>query len=166
MIALIRARFAAVALFGLMAAQPALAQTPAPDHVKAAREVIEASGAASSIRDIVPIFLDEAKQTFTRTRPEIAKDLDDALKAVEPEFAQRKDALLNDIATVYATRFTIQELGEIKAFYATPVGAKLVQNLPGIMQASYARTSVWSQKMSQDIVARLRQEMRKRGHEI
>jgi hypothetical protein len=166
MISSTRVRLAAAAFILASAIPSAFAQAPSADQVKAAREVIEASGAASSVKDIVPIFLDKAKQTFTRTRPEIAKDLDEALKTIEPEFVQRRDALLNEIATIYAGRFSMKELGEIKAFYGTPTGAKLVQNLPAIMQSSYAQTSAWSQKMSQDIVARLRQEMRKRGVEI
>jgi uncharacterized protein len=147
-------------------APQAVAQAPAPEQIQAAREVIDASGAADSIKDIVPIFLDEAKRTFTRTRPEIAKDLDEVLKALAPEFAQRKEELMTEIATVYAQRFTAQELSEIKGFYTTPTGRKLVENLPVVLQSSYEKTNAWSQKMSQDIVARLRQEMRKRGHEI
>lgn len=160
------AGLAAASLGALLAAVPAAAQAPSPEQVKAAREVIEASGAADSIKDIVPIFLDEAKRTFTRTRPEIAKNLDEALKALTPEFAERKEALMAEIATVYATRFTPQELAEIKAFYQTPTGRKMVENLPGVLQASYEKTNAWSQKMSQDIVTRLRQEMKKRGQDL
>lgn len=162
-----RRRLAAAVLFALAAIPTALAQTPPQaEQLKAAREVIEASGAASSMKDIVPIFLDEAKRTFTRTRPEIAKDLDEVLKTLEPEFAQRKEALMSEVASVYAQRFTAQELAEIKAFYNTSTGKKLVENLPEVLQASYDQTTAWTQKMSQDIVTRLRQEMRKRGHEI
>lgn len=159
-----RAGLLAAALFA--AGSPAFAQAPAPDQLNAAREVIELSGAASSLKDIVPIFFDEAKQTFTRTRPEIAKDLDESLKAIAPEFEQRRDQLMTEIALVYAQRFTAQELTEIKAFYETPTGKKLVQNLPPILQESYQKTQIWSQKMSQDIVSRLRAEMKKRGHDI
>ncbi|WP_020178025.1 DUF2059 domain-containing protein [Methylopila sp. M107] len=147
-------------------AQAPEAAAPAADQLNAAREVIELSGAANSLKDIVPIFFDEAKQTFSRTRPEIAKDLDEALKAIAPEFEQRRDQLMTDIALVYAQRFSAQELAEIKAFYQTPTGKKLVENLPAILQASYQQTQIWSQKMSQDIVSRLRAEMKKRGHEI
>jgi hypothetical protein len=161
----LRTRLAAAA-FAALFATPAFAQAPSAEQIKAAREVIEVSGAADSVKDIVPIFMDEAKRTFTRTRPEIAKDLDEVLKALTPEFTQRKEALMTEIATVYAERFSPQELAEIKAFYLTPTGKKLVENLPGVLQASYEKTSAWSQKMSQDIVTRLRQEMRKRGHEI
>lgn len=168
MIAKVRARIATAAVFVVLAGvAPALAQQqPSPDQLKAAREVIEVSGAADSIRDIVPIFLDEAKNTLTRTRPEIVKDLNEAIKAVEPEFAKRKEDLMNDIASVYASRFTVEELSEIKTFYTSATGKKLVENLPSVLQGSYEKTQAWSQKMSTDIIARLRQEMKKRGVDI
>lgn len=159
----------AAGLFALalaLAGGPAAAQAPSPEQIKVAREVIEASGASRSLDNIVPIFMDEAKQTFTRTRPEISAKLDEALKAIEPEFAKRREDLMNDIASVYASRFTLQELTEIKAFYKTSTGVKLVQNLPEVLRQSYGQTEAWSRKMSQDIVTRLRQEMRKRGEEI
>ena len=128
--------------------------------------MIEVSGAADSLKDIVPIFFDEAKLTFTRTRPEIAKDLDDVLKGLRPEFETRREELMNSIATVYAEQFSAAELTEIKAFYQSPTGMKLVKTLPGVLQASYERTQAWSQRMSQDIVTRARQEMKKRGQDL
>ena len=161
-----RSGLLAAGLLGALWCHPAVAQAPSPEQVKAAREVVEASGAASSLNDVIPIFIDEAKQTFTRTRPEIAKDLDAALKAITPEFETRREQLMNDIAAVYAQRFSTKELAEIKAFYTTSTGRKLVENLPSLIQATYQQTEAWSRKMSQDIVARLRQEMRKRGVEI
>lgn len=169
--ATLRAGLAAASLLVFASWSPGFAQAPAggapsAEQIKAARDVIDVSGAADSIKDIVPIFLDEAKNTLTRTRPEIAKDLGEAIKAVEPEFLQRKEDLMNDIATVYAQRFSAQELNEIKAFYTSDTGKKLVQNLPGVLQASYERTQVWSQKMSTDIISRLRQEMKKRGVDL
>lgn len=169
--ATLRAGLAAASLLVLSALSPAFAQapaseTPSAEQIKAARDVIDVSGAAASIKDIVPIFLDEAKNTLTRTRPEIANDLNEAIKTVEPEFLQRKEDLMNDIATVYAQRFSAQELTEIKAFYTSETGKKLVQNLPGVLQASYERTQVWSQRMSTDIIGRLRQEMKKRGVDL
>lgn len=163
-----RAGLAGLALLAA-AASPAFAQQPpqpSPEQVKAAREVIEISGAAGGLSNIVPIFFDEAKQTFTRTRPEIAKDLDEVLKALQPEFEQRREALMTEIATVYAQQFSAAELAEIRGFYQTPTGKKLVQSLPGVMQASYEKTQAWSQKMSQDIVTRARQELKKRGQDL
>lgn len=140
---------------------------PAPSaQLKAARDVVDASGVASGMQDIVPIFLDEAKRTFVRTRPELANDLDDAVKVIAPEFQARREQLLNDIAGIYANSFTAQELADIKAFYQTPTGTKLVKVLPGLLQESYDKTNAWSRQMSQDVITRLRQEMKKKGHDI
>lgn len=161
-----RGRAGLVAAAFALSASPVFAQSAAPDQLKAASEVIELSGAAASLKDIVPIFFDEARLTFTRTRPEIAKDLDEAIKVVTPEFEKRRDQLMTDIALIYAQRFTAQELAEIKTFYQTPTGKKLVENMPGILQESYQKTQLWSAKMSQDIVSRLRAEMKKRGVDI
>ena len=166
MITLRRARLAAGLLAAMSFAAPAVAQEPSPEQIKAAREVIDASGAADSIKDIVPIFLDEAKQTLTRTRPEIATQVDEALKTLQPDFLQRKEELMNSIASVYAQRFTAQELTEIKAFYQSPTGVKLVKALPDVLRQSYEETNLWSQKMSTDIISRLRAELKKKGVDI
>ncbi|MFD1331490.1 DUF2059 domain-containing protein [Methylopila musalis] len=131
-----------------------------------AREVIAVSGAAASFDGIAPIFLDEAKRTFLRTRPELSKDFDEVIKTLLPEFEQRREKLLDDVASVYASRFSEDELKEIKAFYETGTGKKLVSTLPGVLQESYEKTNAWSRQMSQDVIKRLREEMRKRGHEI
>jgi hypothetical protein len=164
-------RFAAVAALALLAS-PALAQTqtPAPaipeQQLKVAREVVEASGVAGSVRNIVPLILDEAKRTFVQTRPDLSTDLDAVVRILQPEFERRQDQLMNDIATVYAQRFTTQELTEIGAFYGTPTGRKLVSVLPSVLQASSDRVRGWTAQMSRDVVTRMRQEMKKKGRDI
>ncbi|MFJ5486804.1 DUF2059 domain-containing protein [Hansschlegelia beijingensis] len=149
----------------LFAAVMACAPASAAD-LKLARQVVEVSGAASSFKDIVAIFLDEAKRTFVRTNPELSGDLDQAIKTLMPEFEQRREQLLDQIAGAYAARFSDQELMEIKTFYETPTGAKLVKALPGVLQESYDKTNVWSRQMSQDVVTRLREELKKKGHDM
>ncbi|MFD1705080.1 DUF2059 domain-containing protein [Methylopila henanensis] len=144
----------------------AFAQADQAAKLKLAHDVIEVSGAASSFDGIIPIFLDEAKRTFVRTRPELSKDFDEVIKVLEPEFEKRREQLVNDVAAVYAERFTDAELADIKAFYETASGKKLVTILPSVLQASYEKTNAWSRQMSQDVVTRMREEMRKKGHDI
>ncbi len=45
------------------------------------------------------------------------------------------DALKDDMAAIYAKNYTAQELGEINAFYQTPVGQKTVQLMPQLAAA-------------------------------
>lgn len=157
---------AAAGLAFAVSAAPAWADEAQDAKLKTAREVIDVSGAAETFDGIVPIFLDEAKRTFVRTRPELSKDFDEVIKTLQPEFEARREQLLNEVATVYAERFSDQELTDIKTFYMTPSGKKLVQILPAVLQASYEKTNAWSRQMSQDVVSRMRQEMKKRGHDI
>ncbi|GLK57802.1 hypothetical protein JOD31_003238 [Methylopila capsulata] len=157
---------AAAGLALAVSAAPAWADETQEAKLKTAREVIDVSGAAETFDGIIPIFLDEAKRTFVRTRPELSKDFDEVIKTLQPEFEARREQLLNDVATVYAERFSDQELTDIKTFYMTPSGKKLVQILPAVLQASYEKTNAWSRQMSQDVVSRMRQEMKKRGHDI
>lgn len=153
----------ALAAFG----GPAFAQTASGPKLQAAREVIEASGASASFQNIVPIFLDEAKRSLSRTQPpEFAKDFDDVIKILQPEFAKRYDQLMDQIATVYADRFSDQELADIKTFYTSPTGKKMVQIMPGVLQASFAKAEVWSRQMTIDITSRMREEMKKKGRDI
>lgn len=157
---------AAAGLALAVSVAPAWADETQEAKLKTAREVIDVSGAAETFDGIVPIFLDEAKRTFVRTRPELSKDFDEVIKTLQPEFEARREQLLNDVAAVYAERFSDQELTDIKTFYTTPSGKKLVQILPAVLQASYEKTNAWSRQMSQDVVSRMRQEMKKRGHDI
>ena len=159
-------RLSAGAALALVVCAPALAQSAPDPRLKAAREAIEASGTAATMREIVPVFLDEAKRTITRTRPELVKDLDEVIKVLRPEFERRRDELMNEVAAVYADRFTAEELAEIKAFYESPTGAKLVKLLPSVMQSSHERTTAWGRRVSQEVISRMRQEMKKRGHDI
>lgn len=148
-------------------AAPAFAQTPPSAKMQAAREVIEASGASASFQNIVPIFLDEAKRSLSRTQPpEFSKDFDDVIKILQPEFAKRYEQLMDQVATVYAERFSEQELGEIKTFYTSATGKKMVQFMPGVLQASFARAEAWSRQMTVDITSRMREEMKKKGRDI
>lgn len=157
---------AAVLAFGL-ASSPASAQSQvSPEQAEAARAVVAKSGVLASMNEAVPIFLDEGKRTFSLTRPELAGELDSVVKTLLPAFEKRSDELVEAVAEVYAARFTLQELKDISAFYDSPTGAKLAKTLPAVQQQSYDLIQSWSQQMSQEVVTRIRQEMKKRGFDI
>jgi uncharacterized protein len=74
--------------------------------------------------------------------------------------------VVNETARLYAVRFSEQELKDALAFYKSPVGRKLIAEEPGIAEQSLKWTSAWADKLSEEIVAKMRAEMKKRGHEI
>ena len=69
-------------------------------------------------------------------------------------------------ATIYARNFTVDELRELTAFYRSPLGQKVQQKLPTVMQESMAMGARFGQEISREAGEQMINELRKRGHTI
>ena len=69
------------------------------------------------------------------------------------------NAMVDNIATVYAGNFTAGELREIEAFYRQPVGQKLLEKSPAITLQSNQAGQDASRKAAEDLRARLTQAL-------
>ncbi len=166
-----------IVALGLGLAAPALAQsstapTAAPaaaisaSHLAVARDVVVSSGIARSIDTIAPQFAEQVRQTFSATRPEIMKDLNEVLTALRPEVDKERDEMVMATARIFAQRMSEAELTEIARFFASPAGKHYVEAQPQMLDAMFNQMQAWTQRLSENIVTRVRAEMRKRGHEI
>jgi hypothetical protein len=160
-------------------AAPAFAQTipaaPAPaapavaigpGHLQAARDVVMGSGIVRSFEAIPQQFAEEARQTFSTTRPEIMKDLNEVLKGLEGEFNTQRDQMVTTAARVFAARLSEAELKEIAAFFKSAAGKRYVEIQPQMLDDMFNEMQTWTQRLSDMMITRIRTEMKKRGHEI
>ena len=92
-----------------------------------------------------------------------AKDYAAKLRA---EYVTRTAEILNDAAKIYASRFKEQELKDALAFYKSPLGRKLLVEEPRILDESMQHAQSWADRLSQEVINKMRAEMKKRGHEI
>jgi hypothetical protein len=149
---------------------PAAKATPelpvTPEKLALARAIIDFTGAAKSFDPVLPQILVQARNTVLTTKPKLEKDLDEVLGKLETEFSPQRAALSNDIAKIYAENFTEEELRQLAQFYQSPIGKKMVAVMPNVLRGSYAAVQGWAQKLSFDVMGRLREEMKKRGHDI
>ena len=81
-------------------------------------------------------------------------------------FAPRTNDLLNDISWLYATRFSEAELKEIVTFYRTPTGKKVIVEEPIVFDDAMTGLKGWQEKFAEEVIARFRVEMKKRGHDL
>jgi len=81
-------------------------------------------------------------------------------------FTPYYNAMVDNIATVYASNFTAGELGEIEAFYRRPVGQKLLEKAPALAQQSNQAGQDSSSKAADDLRARLTEALRQKGHKL
>ena len=174
-------RAAGALALAISVASPALAQdaaqTPAapaapavpeaaPSHTAVAVEFLTISGVTKGFEDMIPQFLDQVRQRYVGQRPEIAQMINDASLAVVPEFVKRRDELNKELAKIYTTRFTEDELTQMVAFYKTPAGQKFSSMQSEVLQASVPVVQAWSRKLSTDMAARIKEEVGKQGQKL
>ena len=166
------ARLAAVALVvggsifgaGVAAAQPA--QQPSAAAVSMTKEIMDAKGSFTMFEPLVPGVIETAKNVFLQQSPNLQKDLNETAATLRTQLAPRTGELKDEIAKLYAARFTEAELKEILTFFKLPLGKKLLQEEPRFVEASLGRAQDWANKLSEEVMGKIRAEMRKKGHNL
>lgn len=144
----------------------AYAQEPSASAVAAAKELVDLRGGARMFDPVVPGVVEQAKALFLQTNPALSKDLEDVAARLRADFAPRRAELANEVARIYAQRFSEQEMKEAIAFYKTSLGRKIVSEEPIIIDQSFARMQQWANKLSEEVLTRYRAEMKKKGHDL
>ena len=160
----IRAAMVGLALFGLVGT--ASAQDPSPAAVAMARQLIDIKGASKMYDPVLVGIILRVRDTFMQTNPMLSNELNAVAQQLRREFQPRLDALKEQVAKFYASRFTEQELKDVLAFYQSPLGVKLVVVEPEFLDQSMAYADKWAGELADEILAKMRTEMRKKGHEL
>ena len=144
-------------------AAPAAPGAPSPAAVAAADRILGDIGVKESVALVVPGMMAELEANVTRTRPEIKDSLRATLKSIQPEFDATAKQIYDQAATLLAAQMSEKEITDVAAFFDSPTGKKYVSVTPVFLQQFANMTAPWRDKLSTDIVARARQEMKKKG---
>jgi hypothetical protein len=150
----------------LWAAVPAFPQSPPPDAMAAARELIETMHTADQFKALMPIIVRNLKPAIVQNRPEVDRDYDAIIPIMLAGMNARVNELIEQITALYARSFSIEELRDITAFYRAPTGQKFLQKLPAITQESMTIGQRFGQSVAAEMQNRIVEELRKRGHKI
>lgn len=157
-------RLAAVAV-ALVAFGPAAhSQQTSVAAVATAKELIAATQATTVFNPLIAGVVEQAKLVFLQQNPGLAKDLNEIAEKMRTDLAPRFSELSDEMAKLYATHFTDQELKAILVFYQSPVGKKLLAEQPTVVDASMRYAQDWANKLSDQVIAKMREELKKRGH--
>lgn len=160
------ARTAAIITALMIGAVPAAAQKPSPEAIDAARELIVLKGAAPLYGNVIIGVIESVKNVFLQQNPMLQKDLNEIALALRTTYEPKKAELVTQIAGLYAERFTLQELKEVLAFYRSPTGKKMLDQEPKIIDESMGYAQNWGDQFSAEVMAKFREEMKKRGHDM
>jgi hypothetical protein len=159
------ARLAVVA-GALVAFGPAAhSQQPSAASMAAAKELVSSTGAASVFDPLIAGVVEQAKLLFLQQNPALGKDLNEISAKLRTDLLPRKAELNDEMARLYATSFTEPELKAILTFYQSPVGKKLLVQQPTVVDTSMKYAQEWANKLSDQVIATMRAELKKRGHD-
>ena len=164
-------RQAIIAVFAaaFFAISPLQAQTqptlpPPADSLAAARELIQVMKATDQFKALLPIILQGLKPAFVQGRPEMEKDFDAILPAINEVAMRRVNELAEALAVIYASNFTVGEIHDLAAFYRSPTGQKFLTQQPLIARESIIAGQKWAQTLSLELKEAIAAELRKRGN--
>ena len=160
----------------LACATPVLAQTPAPAvtpldkltpaQIAVGRDVVMLSGIYRTFSAFVPSVMQQIFNTVTPTRPEIRKDLEETLKALIPEFEKRTEEMILHTAKLFASTMPEADLKATADFLKSPAGKQYVEMQPRVIDQMVVAVDEWNRKLTEEILARARLEMKKKGKDM
>jgi len=144
-------------------------QSPAQPSVAAqrlAREILQLKHSDELFQPMVPGVIERVKIMHLQTNPALKTDLDEVATQLRKAFEPRAQELMAEVAWLYADRFTEAELKQILTFYQSPVGKKVIDQEPLVLEEAMAGLKGWQEKFAEEVLGRFRVEMKKRGHDL
>jgi hypothetical protein len=154
---------AALFAAALVVTAPAYAQQPSAAAMTTAKEFVNLSGATLIFSPLVSGVIEQSKMLFLQQDPGLAKDLNEIAAKLRTELNPRLEELNVEMARLYATKFNETELKEIMTFYNSSTGKKLLAEQPQVAEQSLKFAQDWSIKLSDEVVGKMRDELKKRG---
>jgi hypothetical protein len=151
----------------LVASAPGWAQQkPSPAAIAAAKELLILKGGDLPFNPVVYNVIEKVKNVFLPTNPNLSKELNEVAAKLRKEYDPKRAELLNDVARMYAERFSEQEIKTLITFYKSPLGRKMVTEEPKIIDQSLHYVENWGNELSDEVLSRFRAEMKKKGHDL
>ena len=127
-----------------------------------AKVFLEKSGSAALAQQMVGAILNVQKASLEQANPGRTAEINEMLGLMQAEFSKQLPPMIDAIAAVYAQHFTTEELSQISAFYDSPVGRKMVKEMPAILNETMTVAQTFGQKIAMEVIIKLQPEFEKR----
>jgi hypothetical protein len=162
---------AGMALGLAFSALPAAAQQPAAPQLKpvsasalqAARDLLAVKKVSGVYASAVPNIVQRTKDAVLASNLSYQKDLEEVAQNISKAMAGKESEIGEQMAKIYASDFTEQELKDLATFYRSALGQKVLSEEPKAIQDSMNYMGQWAQAFQQTVLNQFREEMKKRG---
>src|SRR3984885_8046878 len=159
-----RTKILLAGLSALMAlSAPVRAAEPSPAAIENANKLIVDLGLKQSLDVVVPALFGEFEKNVLATRPELKDPLHQALLVLVPEFNKGEPDVHAQVAKAMATKLSEPDLREAIEFSESTTGKRYVAAEPAFINELQSAGTAWRQKLANDLLIRVREEMKKKG---
>jgi hypothetical protein len=145
---------------------PSAAHQPSPAALSLAKQILELKHVEDVFKPLIRGVVIKTRDVFMQTNFMWGKDLNEIAANLEKEYSVRTKELLDRAARIYATHFSEPELKQLLSFYQSPLGQKIIDEEPKALDESMTMAGTWADDFSQDVINKMRAEMKKRGHDL
>jgi hypothetical protein len=141
-------------------------QQPTPAALASAKELVTVTGTTALFEPLIAGVVEQAKNLYLQQDPGLSKDLNESAGTIRTELAPRSVELHDEVARLFAVHFNEQELKDLLVFFKSPVGKKYLDQQPLIVQQTETFAESWANKLSDEVLTKMRAEMKKKGHDL
>ena len=110
------------------------------------RYLIELSGGA----DMGVMVFENMMMSFRDTFPDVPGEFWDGMVDVV-----ETDDLMDILVPIYRKHFTAEDVAGLIRFYESPLGRKLIETQPDMVQESMSAGETWGERIAQEVVDRM-----------
>ncbi len=156
----------ALSLMGVGRADAQVPAASAPETMAAARELIATMRATDQLKLMLPAIVQALKPAIVQGRPQMEHDFDIVLPVIVDAMNARLGELVEQMAALYGRNFTADEMREITAFYRSPVGQKVLDKMPAVMQESMSLGQAFGKIVGSEMQNQTIEALRNKGYEV
>ncbi|MBV9956060.1 MAG: DUF2059 domain-containing protein [Pseudolabrys sp.] len=139
---------------------------PSAAAIETAREILALKGGIDMFATLIPSVIEQNKGILVQQNPMLQKDANEVAEQLRTSYASRNAEVIREVATLYASHFTEEELKQLLVFYKSPLGKKVVTEEPKAAEQSMGFAQTWAVKFSDEVLTKLRDELKKKGHQL
>jgi len=155
-----------VTLVAFGPAAHAATKKPSAASMQVARQLIKVTHATTVFDPLIAGVVEQAKLLLLQQNPDLGKDLNEVAIKLREQLKPRFSQITDEVTLLYAQSFSEQDLKNILVFYQSPAGQKLLKKQPKVIDASMSFAQTWANKLSDEVLEKMRAMMKKKGHDL
>ena len=131
-----------------------------PETMSIALELVRVSGISRTFDELLPNIADQAKNAFIRANPQMQLGIIELVDRTALTLVGRRKELDENLAKVWASGFTPDELQELVDFYTSDTGKKYATSYAQLLGVQMAAAQSWARSVSDELTEKVSNELR------